>query len=99
MFAWISQKEGSFFHFLFGMPPYNAPNQRPPPPRNEVMLWLEAIPPVSRAILGASIVFPLAGSLGAVNMGNLFLLWKPVLEKFQVSTLFILNTLDASHSC
>jgi hypothetical protein len=98
VFAGIFRKEGSFFHFLFGMPPYNAPTQRPPP-RNEFVLWVEAIPPVTRAILGASIVFPLAGAFGVVNMSNLLLLWKPVLEKFQVSTSFVHNTLDANHSC
>ncbi|KAG2174555.1 hypothetical protein INT44_006818 [Umbelopsis vinacea] len=66
------------------MPPYNAPNQRPPPPRNEIVEWVNDIPLVTRAILAASIVIPIAGTFGVVSMSNLLLIWKPVFEKFQL---------------
>ncbi|KAH8553697.1 Der1-like family-domain-containing protein [Umbelopsis sp. PMI_123] len=66
------------------MPPYNGPNQRPPPPRNELEEWFNSIPPVTRSILAASIVIPLAGSFGVVHMSNFLLIWKPVLAKFQL---------------
>jgi hypothetical protein len=70
--------------FLFGMPPYTTQNQRPPPqPRNELVEWYYSIPPVTRALMTAGVVVPIAPVLGIAGMHSLLLVWKPVFEKFQ----------------
>jgi hypothetical protein len=75
--------DGKLF-FLLEMPPYRTQNQRPPPqPRNELVEWYYSIPPVTRALMTAGVVVPMAPVLGIAGMHSLLLVWKPVFEKFQ----------------
>jgi len=66
------------------MPPYTTQNQPPPPARNELVEWYSSIPPVTRALITAGALVPLAPALGAAKMSSLLLMWKPVFEKFQL---------------
>lgn len=79
------------------MPPYNAPNQRPPAPRNELLEFYHSIPPITRALLTAGIVVPVAPMLGLTNIYSLLLSWKAVTTKFQLwrlATCFFVNRID-----